>query len=77
MQLVDAVGWTATALFTASYFFREPSALRRVQMIAALLWIGYGALVGAVPVMVANALVLGAATAATYTTRNAERGTQN
>jgi len=61
MMSVDTLGWTATALFTASYFFKRAALLRRVQIAAALLWVGYGALVGAVPVVAANVLVLGAA----------------
>ena len=70
MHLVDAIGWIATALFTASYFFKRPALLRRVQMGAALLWVGYGLLVGAAPVIVANVLVLGAALAAGWTDRS-------
>jgi hypothetical protein len=35
--------------------------LRKVQMLGALLWITYGALISASPVIVANLLVFGAA----------------
>jgi hypothetical protein len=35
--------------------------LTRVQMLGALLWAVYGVLIGAVPVVAANLLVLGAA----------------
>ncbi len=62
----DWLGWTATAVFTSSYFFTRPGSLRRVQMVAAIMWVAYGVLVGATPVIVANFLVLGAATIATW-----------
>ena len=59
--LIEWLGWTATAVFVASYFFGRPALLRMAQMAGALLWITYGALIGASPVIVANALVFGAA----------------
>lgn len=55
------LGWTATALFVASYFFVRPAALRMTQIMGALLWMIYGDLIGAAPVIVANALVMSAA----------------
>jgi hypothetical protein len=58
---VELLGWTATGIFVASYFFRRPSLLRGVQMLGAALWITYGCLIGASPVIVANALVFTAA----------------
>ena len=61
MNLADLVGWTATAVFVGSYTFKQPEMLRRVQMIGASIWIGYGVLMQATPVVVANVLVLGAA----------------
>lgn len=57
----NALGWTATAVFVGSYFFSRPSLLRAAQMGGALLWITYGVLIGASPVIVANALVFAAA----------------
>ncbi len=33
---MDALGWVATGLFAASYFCKEPAALRRTQALAAL-----------------------------------------
>ncbi|MBA3659750.1 MAG: hypothetical protein H0W67_09150 [Gemmatimonadales bacterium] len=51
------IGWVATAAFAASYLCREPAALRRVQAGAAVLWVIYGALIGAAPVVVANLIV--------------------
>jgi hypothetical protein len=57
----EAIGWLATAVFVSSYFFGEAGAVRRVQMIGAGLWMAYGVATAAMPVVVANALVLGAA----------------
>lgn len=57
----SCLGWIATALFVASYFFSRPLALRSVQMLGALLWVIYGSLIGAAPVIVANTLVIAAA----------------
>jgi len=51
------VGWVATAVFAASYFCRQPAALRRTQALAAVLWIGYGVIIKAPPVIVANLVV--------------------
>jgi len=59
--VVSGLGWVATALFVASYFFSRPAALRATQIVGALLWVLYGALIGAPPVIVANALVIAAA----------------
>ena len=53
----DLVGWAATALFAVSYFCREPRTLRLVQGGAALLWLAYGVLLHAAPVIVANVIV--------------------
>jgi hypothetical protein len=58
---IDAVGWVATAIFSSSYFVRQPAALRRIQAGAACLWIVYGVAIGAVPVIVANVIVAAAA----------------
>ena len=51
----------ATGIFVASYFFTRPSLLRGVQMLGALLWVVYGILIHASPVIVANLLVFSAA----------------
>jgi hypothetical protein len=59
------IGWVATACFGLSYFFRKQSALRLIQAGAALLWIVYGLLIHAMPVVAANAIV---ALAALYST---------
>jgi Bacterial inner membrane protein len=57
----DYLGWLATTVFTASYFCTRAEALRRVQMVGSVMWIAYGVLIGASPVIVSNLLVLGAA----------------
>lgn len=55
------IGWVATAVFACSYFCREPASLRRVQAAAAVLWVVYGVLIQAAPVIVANLIVAGVA----------------
>jgi hypothetical protein len=59
--MVNSIGWIATAVFALSYFFREPRTLRRVQALAACLWIAYGLSIGAMPVVIANLAVAFAA----------------
>lgn len=59
--MIDYLGWTATAVFVSSYFFNQVQWLRRAQMAGAVLWITYGVLLGALPVVVANLLVFSAA----------------
>jgi hypothetical protein len=58
---IEYLGWCATAVFVGSYFCVRPSLLRRVQMCGAALWVLYGVLIGASPVVVANMLVFSAA----------------
>jgi hypothetical protein len=58
--VVEYLGWAATAVFVGSYFFTEARALRRVQMIGAVMWVAYGLLIAAPPVIAANVLVFGA-----------------
>ncbi len=59
--MTEILGWIATAVFVSSYFFKRPALLRAAQMVGACLWILYGAIIGAIPVVVANGLVFGAA----------------
>ena len=68
--MLEVLGWTATAVFAGSYFSREPLTLRRLQAGAALLWIAYGVLLKAPPVIVANVIV---ATLALWSSRSATR----
>lgn len=55
--MLDWLGWVATAVFASSYFFKEQVVLRRIQAAAALLWVAYGAMIHALPVVVANLVV--------------------
>ncbi|HEY7500587.1 MAG TPA: hypothetical protein VH740_18840 [Vicinamibacterales bacterium] len=59
--MIEYLGWAATAVFVGSYFCARADVLKRVQMIGALMWIAYGLLIGASPVVVANVLVFLAA----------------
>lgn len=68
--MIDSVGWMATGVFVGSYFFARPMALRTAQMLGALLWMIYGVLIGARPVIAANVLVMAAAA---FTTIRAAR----
>lgn len=53
----NVVGFLATAITIGSYFFKDPSSLRRIQASAAMLWITYGVMIHSWPVIVANILV--------------------
>jgi hypothetical protein len=57
----ETLGWIATLVFVGSYFFSKPAALRACQMLGAALWIAYGLLIAAKPVIAANLLVFVAA----------------
>ncbi|BDG05544.1 hypothetical protein [Anaeromyxobacter oryzae] len=59
--LVEALGWAATATFIASYLFSRTELLVRAQMVGGVMWVIYGALVHAKPVVAANVLVVCAA----------------
>lgn len=69
LTLPDSIGWLATAVFTASYFAKGPHTLRRLQMAGASMWLAYGLAMQALPVIVANLLVLAAATWAEWRRR--------
>jgi hypothetical protein len=70
MTLLSWIGWIATAVFSTSYFFKGASTLRWIQAGAALLWVTYGLLIHAMPVVVANVIV---ASAAVYSSLAAAR----
>lgn len=57
----DWIGWVATALFALSYFARNRQNLLVLQIVAASVWIGYGVLLRAAPIVVANVVVAAAA----------------
>ncbi len=59
--MIEYLGWAATAVFVASYLCKRSDALKRVQMIGALMWVAYGLLIQAIPVVAANLLVFSAA----------------
>jgi hypothetical protein len=60
------IGWIATAVFAGSYFCKQPKTLRRLQALSALMWISYGLIIQAMPVVAANVTV---AALAIYTSR--------
>jgi inner membrane protein len=55
--VADGIGWLATSLFVGSYWCKDQQALRRIQALAACLWVVYGTLMQAPPVIAANVLV--------------------
>lgn len=55
--MLNYLGWIATSVFCLSYFCTRPSRLRLVQASGAILWIAYGFLIMAPPVIVANLIV--------------------
>jgi uncharacterized protein with PQ loop repeat len=55
--MISSIGWLATAIVTASYFFRSHRTLRFVQALGAVVWLTYGVLINSKPVMVANIIV--------------------
>ncbi|QQS46647.1 MAG: YgjV family protein [Acidobacteriota bacterium] len=61
----DWIGWIATAVFASSYFCKGPKAMRLTQACAALLWLSYGIVIKAPPVIVANTIVAALAIAST------------
>ncbi len=56
-ETAGLIGWVATSLTVASYFFHNQVTLRRVQAVAALLWITYGVAIRARPIIAANVIV--------------------
>jgi hypothetical protein len=55
--MISLIGWLATALVTASYFFRSHKTLRVMQALGAVVWLTYGVLINSKPVVVANIIV--------------------
>jgi hypothetical protein len=60
-EVIEYLGWAATAVFVGSYFCARARTLKRMQMVGALMWAAYGLFIGASPVVAANLLVFGAA----------------
>jgi len=71
--MIESVGWIATAVFAVSYFLRRPDAMRRVQAMAAALWIVYGVVIKAPPVIVANMVVAAVAIISSFRRRDPQR----
>lgn len=72
--MIESVGWIATAVFAVSYFCRRPAAMRRIQALAAALWIVYGITIKATPVIVANLVVAAVAIVSSFQRRDPRRG---
>jgi hypothetical protein len=68
--MIEWVGWIATVVFAISYFCRRPVAMRRVQALAATLWIVYGITIKAPPVIVANLVVASIAIISSFQRRD-------
>jgi len=68
-MMFDTIGWLATAVFVTSYFTKRPATLRRIQAAAAVMWGVYGALIHALPVIVANVIVASVAFASSFRQR--------
>lgn len=71
MAMADWIGWAATAIFAASYLAKDARRLRLVQAAAAAVWIIYGLMVKAGPVIGANAAVAAIALASLWRSRQA------
>jgi uncharacterized protein with PQ loop repeat len=70
----DGIGWLATAIFASSYFFKQPTTLRRVQAVAALAWATYGVLIHSLPIIVANVIVASLAVGSSLWRRPLDQG---
>ena len=75
--MFEWIGWVATALFAASYFFKQPNRLRYIQALAALLWISYGIFLKAPPIIVSNLVVAVIAVASAWQQRSKEPSEAN
>ena len=64
--MFEWIGWLATAVFAGSYFCKQAKTLRLLQALSALMWISYGLIIQAMPVVAANVTV---AILAIYTTK--------
>jgi len=57
METAEIIGWIATSFFIISYFI-DINKMKIIQAIAAGIWIVYGVLINAKPVIIANICVL-------------------
>ena len=63
------IGWVATAVVASSYFFKHAAILRRIQATGAVVWLIYGLFIHSMPVVIANLIVAGVATASSMPKR--------
>lgn len=57
----EMVGWVATSCFTFSYFVKKERNLLVFQSLASSIWLIYGLVIGAFPLVVANFIVASSA----------------
>jgi uncharacterized protein with PQ loop repeat len=55
--MLDFIGWVATILIIISFIFRDIYKLRLFSMIGAFLWIVYGIMANAYPIIILNVVV--------------------
>jgi hypothetical protein len=55
--VLEWIGWVATAIFGISYFCKRAAVLSGVQALSAMVWISYGLMLHARPVVAANLVV--------------------
>lgn len=59
MSIVDFIGYLAPVCLVVSFLFKNVTKLRIVNSVGSLLFVTYGLLIGAYPVVVANAIIVG------------------
>jgi hypothetical protein len=74
MPNLEWLGYLATAVFACSYLFKSPNDLRKVQALAALLWIGYGLMIHSTPLIVSNVVVVAIAVTSLVASRRQAAG---
>jgi hypothetical protein len=57
----DWVGWVATSCFTLSYLVKKERNLLMLQALASSIWLTYGLIIHAFPLVVANFIVASSA----------------
>jgi uncharacterized protein with PQ loop repeat len=68
----ESIGWFATLAFASSYLLKNENHLRYMQAFASVIWIIYGGIIGAKPVIVANVIVAALAMVSALRSRNEE-----
>jgi hypothetical protein len=72
--MLDAIGWVATAVFSCSYCCRRARDLKWIQAGAAVIWVAYGSIIHAMPVVAANLIVALAAVGSSIYKPSVRRG---